>query len=76
MSFNQEKHDELFQTARNLAVVHNLLQAGTFTGSQYPDLAVAVPFIASMHQAVMKDLEPLMQAKEEIEAPVVETAVS
>lgn len=76
--FDQAKHDELFKTAHALAVTHNLLTQGIFVGNGYKDLAVAIPFITQMHEAVMKDLEPLMAAKEQSEAatPVVETAES
>lgn len=66
--FDQTKYDQLFKTAHSLACTHNLLTQGIFSGQAFKDLAVAVPFITTMHEAVMKDLEPLMKAKDEVEA--------
>ena len=62
-TFDQTKHDELFETARALAVIHSLLTNGIFQGSGYKELALTVPFIQNMHIAVMKDLEPLIEQK-------------
>ncbi len=81
IKFDQAKHDELFQTARALAVTHNLLTQGIFSGQGYKDLNVAIPWVESFHKSVMEQLEPLMAAKEQSEStiPVVEqteTAVS
>lgn len=66
--FNQVRYDELFQTARALAITFNLLQNGLFQGSGQKDLAIAIPFVQTMHESVMKDLTPLMEAKERQEA--------
>ena len=59
-----KKYEELFQTARALAITHNLLQNGIYQGTGYRDLAIAIPFVQTMHESVLKDLEPLMALKE------------
>lgn len=66
--FDQKRHDELFETARALAVTHNLLSNGIYQGSGYKDLSIAIPFIQTMHETVMKELEPLMDAKAQLDA--------
>lgn len=57
--------DQLTLTARNLAMIHNLLQNGIYQGTAYKDLQVAIPFIEEMHKQVMTDLEPMLDNPEE-----------
>lgn len=62
---NKPTKEQLTETARNLAMTHNLLQNGIFQGHAYKDLAIAIPFVEELHKQVMADLEPMLDNPEE-----------
>lgn len=67
MSFDQKKYDELFNSAKILATIHNLLNQGQFIGRDAVNLKECIGFIETLHKQVYAEVEPMIDEKAALE---------
>ena len=63
------KKEELLKSAQAIAISHNLISQGLFQGQAVKDIQTALDFLSALHQTVMAELEPMLEAEANTPAP-------